>query len=422
MNSLALSVEPTGRFTVSIGGGALAFSGGEVRVDGLSSTKKTLVPVGGLQKVAGNDALGPWTGLRLSWANASAKQQVLMHTTFQQYPGDPGALVFEQSFPTQLTLNTSTAPDAKDFSCFYAPDGAAADCATDKTWSSTLFPAFDRSPGPTDALPCFAYHGIFPQMRQCVFGDRLLGSYQASHQGGVPLVVYNRTDPALPMAVFSQLDWPKAQHVSSERGLVGIGVKSSVASIPAGWSQRALLSAGTGIGEGMHAWGTRMLRFAGKPRVDHRYRDAVHATIGFWTDNGGYYHYATGGKGQSYEEVLPKVKAYHDALGVRFGHWQFDSWFYPKDGGVDPGGGGGGVTNCARAIPRPPPPAAAHAAHALTRRVPCLPCAVRRTFRVCSRDGDALGLPVGHGGDPARAQRADGDAQPPVVAQVRLRA
>ena len=43
--------------------------------------------------------------------------------------------------------------------------------------------------------------------------------------------------------------------------------------------------------------------------------------------------------------MLPKVKAYHESLGVPFGHWQFDSWFYPKDGGVNPGGGGGAVTN-----------------------------------------------------------------------------
>jgi hypothetical protein len=28
--------------------------------------------------------------------------------------------------------------------------------------------------------------------------------------------------------------------------------------------------------------------------------------------------------------VLPEVKAYHDDIGVPFGHWQFDSWFYPK--------------------------------------------------------------------------------------------
>ena len=44
-------------------------------------------------------------------------------------------------------------------------------------------------------------------------------------------------------------------------------------------------------------------------------------------------------------EVLPKVKAYHDDIGIPFGHWQFDSWFYPKDGRVDSGGGGGAVTN-----------------------------------------------------------------------------
>jgi hypothetical protein len=64
------------------------------------------------------------------------------------------------------------------------------------------------------------------------------------------------------------------------------------------------------------------------------------------TDNGGYYHYSTGtNTSATYEEVLPEVKAYHDSLGVPFKHWQFDSWFYPKDGGVGPGGGGGAVTN-----------------------------------------------------------------------------
>ena len=37
-------------------------------------------------------------------------------------------------------------------------------------------------------------------------------------------------------------------------------------------------------------------------------------------------------------QVLPKVKAWHDAVGVPFGHWQFDSWFYKKDGPVFRGG------------------------------------------------------------------------------------
>ena len=56
--------------------------------------------------------------------------------------------------------------------------------------------------------------------------------------------------------------------------------------IPVMWNQMFLLSAGKGINDGMMAWGDRMLRFTGKPRAN-MYRDAVHAKIGFWTDNGG---------------------------------------------------------------------------------------------------------------------------------------
>lgn len=150
------------------------------------------------------------------------------------------------------------------------------------------------------------------------------------------------------MTVFSPLNQPMAHHMATTSDLIGAGVKATVETIPAGWSQMFILSAGTGINDGMMAWGDRLLKFTGRPRVDNRYLDDSHGSIGFWTDNGGYYHYSVGDNkslGTTYEEVLPKVKAYHDELGVPFKHWQFDSWFYPKDGGVNPGGGGGAVTN-----------------------------------------------------------------------------
>ena len=43
---------------------------------------------------------------------------------------------------------------------------------------------------------------------------------------------------------------------------VGIGVKATVGMVPAGWSQRSVLSAGFGIGDGMMAWGERLLKCA----------------------------------------------------------------------------------------------------------------------------------------------------------------
>ena len=39
------------------------------------------------------------------------------------------------------------------------------------------------------------------------------------------------------------------------------------------------------------------------------------------------------------------IMIHRSIAGVPFGHWQFDSWFYPKDGSVNAGGGGGSVIN-----------------------------------------------------------------------------
>lgn len=174
-----------------------------------------------------------------------------------------------------------------------------------------------------------------------------LSTYQESHAGGAPLTVYDGGNASLPMTVFSPLSSPLAHHMASTPDFVGAGVKATVETVPAGWEQSFVLSGGVGIQSGMMQWGDRVLRYTGKSRAD-MYKDDTHGKIGFWTDNGGFYHYSIGANkslGANYEEVLPKVKAYHDALGVPFAHWQFDSWFYPKDGGVSPGGGGGAVTN-----------------------------------------------------------------------------
>lgn len=249
--------------------------------------------------------------------------KVLIEASVRSYDVDFGLVVFEQRFPHEVRpakLRGGWSAEALHLS------------------ASTLFPAFARRAGPGDALACLSYDGIFPSMQASTVRD-----YKESWQGGQPLVIYDKAQAALPMLVFSALSSPKAQHMATGESFIGAGIKATVEIIPAGWTQQFILSAGTGINGGMMAWGDRMLRFTGKPRAD-LYRDDVISTIGFWTDNGGYYHYATGSD-ETYEEVLPKVKAYHDSLGIPFRHWQFDSWFYPKDGPVRPGGGGGAVTN-----------------------------------------------------------------------------
>lgn len=210
------------------------------------------------------------------------------------------------------------------------PQGAAGRTPAGRL-SRTAFPAFDRS----NEMKSFSYYGYFPQMISGTLAD-----FEAIEQGGVPIVAYDEAGAA----VVSSLDRHKASQSDATTEWVGFGIKSSASRIPANWTQSWIVSVGSGVKSAMDAWGGHLLRYHGAKNElrDNMYRDDVHGKIGFWTDNGGYYHYSPGPSGELYETSLPRVKAYHDDIGVPFGHWQFDSWFYPKDGPVDAQGGGGG--------------------------------------------------------------------------------
>eukprot|EP00911_Craspedida_sp_UC1_P001214 UC1_evm2s915 len=342
---LSLKLGSGGAFTVALNDKPW-LAGGVVMVGNKTTQDGSLV-LSGTAQGSGTDALGAFTSVTQSWAAATTRSDVLFETTFKEYAADPGVLVFTQSFPRGLSeteLQTMTL-EKKEKNLYNDSSSSSSSSSSSRgsLESLSVFPGFFRGngKGPSDNRHFFAYRGVFPG----IYHDKLV-NYAASHQGGAPLVIYDGGDDTLPMMVLSPLDHYKAHHMcGADSGFFGAGVKATVTSIPPGWTQSFVLSAGAGINAGMMAWGDRMLKWTGKPRADW-FRDETHSTIGFWTDNGGYYHYSLGtGEGKTYEEVLPKVKAYHDSIGVPFGHWQFDSWFYPKDGKVNAGGGGGAVTN-----------------------------------------------------------------------------
>eukprot|EP00505_MAST-04D_sp_SCG-Rhode-Island_P001065 Stramenopile-MAST_4_protein_1065 len=318
-STLTLDVGSDGAFQIEHDGNPW-LEGGEVAVGNCSKSEGTLVSASGQVITKGIDQMGEYDAVTLKWAKKEDPRRVVLHTSFRTYPHDDGFVVFEQYFPSTLTLD---------------------DLGVTNASAITSFPSFQRKGVMVGRdLDCFAYHGVFPALEKC-----RMSTYKETHQGGAPLVIYDSHDPTLPSVVFSPLNFPKAHHMTSTEQFVGAGVKATVTEIPKGHSQLFLLSGGTGINKGMMEWGDRVLNFTGKTRAN-LYHDSTHSTIGFWTDNGGYYHYSTGtDKSKTYMDVLPEVRAYHEKIGIPFGHWQFDSWFYPKDGGVNPVGGGGAVTN-----------------------------------------------------------------------------
>ena len=55
--------------------------------------------------------------------------------------------------------------------------------------------------------------------------DCNVSDYKESHMGGAPMVIYNRSDPELPMTVFSPLNKPMAHHMDSDQRFFGAGIK-----------------------------------------------------------------------------------------------------------------------------------------------------------------------------------------------------
>jgi hypothetical protein len=292
----------------------------ETRLGDWSSEDGTLL-LSDFAKRKGCDRFGPFEAQVLGWSIPNSSD-IVMYTSFVTYLHDPSMIVMKQYFPTTF-VNT------KEFSDKHR--------SKNNTLSTvTLFPSFQRLHNATQSLACVSYHGVFPSMKYAH-----LSSYAESHLGGAPLVIYNETNPLLPAIILSPLDWPMAQHMASSPTMFGTGVKATVAEIPAGWSHQFILYAAYGISNAFEAWGDRMttpkksndaeactcrnhrLRHIKKgsrcdgekhrlDRSSNMYRDQTHSTIGFWTDNGGYYHYSTGITNETYEEVLPQVKKYHD--------------------------------------------------------------------------------------------------------------
>ena len=238
-------------------------------------------------------------------------------------------MVFEQGFPAGLPV--------------LEPLGD-----TPSEGARTLFPPLPAAAARTSRA---SRTGVFPQLKPY---RRRLRADAPGRRAARHLRQCRPVEPAADDDLLAA-STPKAQHAASAPGWFGAGVKAAAGAVPKGWTQSWILSATRGVNAAFQAWGDRVLARREDGARD-LYRDVTHSTIGFWTDNGGYYHYSTGTGStkfpngsyiynQSYEEVLPKVKKSHDAAGVPFGHWQFDSWFYPKDATVGPGGGGGGVTN-----------------------------------------------------------------------------
>ncbi len=146
-----------------------------------------------------------------------------------------------------------------------------------------------------------------------------------------PLVLYSDD---LEVIVVSPLDHFFESLVYLEGGAVQLGLEGELEAIPAGLEHRFLWVEGRGLQATLERWGELMREAHGRQRTD-RYADRGLSHLGYWTDNGSAYYYATA-PGLSEQDTLLAVLAEARALGVPYGYLQLDSWWYHKAPGGSP--------------------------------------------------------------------------------------
>jgi hypothetical protein len=97
-------------------------------------------------------------------------------------------------------------------------------------------------------------------------------------------------------------------------------------SIPANYNHSMIIFySSNGINEGIRQWGETMQREYNRTN-QHRLNDLTINSLGYYTDNGGYYYYNTE-KGINYEETMVNVR---HQVPLPFHYIQLDSWWYYK--------------------------------------------------------------------------------------------
>ena len=306
---LHLSADNTGCFTISADGrpwlvsGATSISVNLIRRSNLNGTL-SLVNV---TTSHGEDVLGPYTRVAWEWTAPSMapgvgglKGWVTSIRAYTRRDGEIRTVVFRQNFG----------------------DGARGFPGSGQ-WGipGSSFPSFDSTVGPlsTGDLATLTFHnqGDSRVSNASQYGNAPWGGMS----GGVPLALF---DSQAHTAVLSPLESFLSTVFNQVEGEIVCGPEGRAKHIPAGHETAVILQYGRGISKAFLEWGDRLLHRHGKLRATDDANVQVER-LGYSTV-GHYFYGITVGK--TAEQTMHDVAAYASELGLPYGWYLLDSWWY----------------------------------------------------------------------------------------------
>ena len=255
-----------------------------------------------------DDILGAFAGWEMSWSTRTFVTRVKNYAA---------AVVFEQEFPTALAgmaQNESANPELD---------------------LSTAFPAFGPPHAELDtSLSYLTWHDTM-----CTASAGQWTSIGAPAQffadvGGA-VVLYNASLSAVVISAASNfmvagIAFPNMTNTSFAAGFGGY-----LNGIPAGTKHTTILVGGVGVNATMYEWGSTLLALGGKARPP-RAADVALASLGYWTDRGGYYYYNSAPFDNYQSAILAAIDYETGVAELPITYVQFDSWWYYKEAGETP--------------------------------------------------------------------------------------
>jgi hypothetical protein len=111
-------------------------------------------------------------------------------------------------------------------------------------------------------------------------------------------------------------------------GAMEAAIDSRIATLPAEFTHRAILSFGQGINAALDTWGKTLTDLSGKNRSSND-SNALLNKLSYWTDAGAAYYYRPS-EGAQYIPVLDQLPSEFQRLSAPIGSLELDSWYYPK--------------------------------------------------------------------------------------------